>query len=403
MIDLASFRRVVLYVPDLSAGGAERVALNLLEALPAPDLQVTLLVNRMHGPLMAGLPPGSKVVSLSASRTLAAFWPLVKFLRRERPDCLIAFLSFNNILAVWANLIAGRPSRVVTTVHAPLSHETRAHASLHFRLVPLLYRATLPLAAAVVTVSRGVGIDLCRMLSRDIEFTVIHNPVVTPRLLDLARCEVEHPWFAPGQDPVILGVGRLHDCKNPQLLVEAFARLPAAIRVRLVLIGDGPLRPELEALIARHELTDRVVLLGGNPNPWRYMARARLLVLSSRYEGFGNVLVEAMATGLPVVSVDCPYGPTEILAGGQWGRLVPSADADALAAAIIAALGEPADAAALRRRANEFSVAAIAERYRSLINHILEGAAGTLQSPQPTDSEAIMQPNLARVRSNAAS
>ncbi len=394
----ASVRRVVLYIPDLSAGGAERVALNLLEALPGPGLHVSLLVNRMDGPLLEQLPPGAEVVSLGASCTLAAFWPLVRFLRRERPDAVVAFLSFNNVMAVWANLVAGRPSRVVTTIHAPLSFETAARPSPQFRLVPWLYRATLPRAAAVVAVSRGVGADLCRTLSRDIGFSVIHNPVVTPRLLALAQREVDHPWFAPGQDPVILSVGRLHECKDPRLLVEAFALLPAASRARLVMFGDGPLRSELEGLIAQRGLAGRAVLLGGTSNPWRFMARARVLVLTSRHEGFGNVLVEAMATGLPVVSTDCPYGPTEILGGGQWGRLVPVGDAAALASAMDAALAEPADAAALRRRADDFSAAAVADRYRRLITQLLSGAAGAV----PAGEKEVIMPDRAQVRSHAA-
>ncbi len=331
-------KRVVLYVPDLSAGGAERVALNLVAAMPAPDLEVTLLVNRASGPLVSAIPSSARVVSLNAHRTLTAFWPLVKYLRREKPDVLIAFLSFNNVLAVWANWLAGRPTRVVASVHSPLSNETKAHRSLNFRVVPTLYRMTLGFAAAVVTVSHGVGKDLRQFLPRGTATTVIHNPIVTPHLLALAERDVDHPWFAPGEDPVILGVGRLVDQKNPQLLVEAFSRLPSSIRARLVLIGDGPLRPELQVLIGRLGLTDRALLLGNDPNPWRYMARARLLVLTSRYEGFGNVLVEAMATGLPVVSVDCEYGPAEILDGGRWGRLVHSADPAAIAGAIVAAL-----------------------------------------------------------------
>lgn len=189
-------------------------------------------------------------------------------------------------------------------------------------------------------------------------------------MLALARREVDHPWFAPGQAPVILSVGRLIDYKDPQLLVEAFARLPRTMRVRLVIIGDGPLRSQVEALIARHGLAERALLLGHDPNPWRYMARARLLVLTSRYEGFGNVLVEAMATGLSVVGVDCQYGPTEILDGGRWGRLVPVSDPYTLAAAVAAALQEPADTDALRTRANEFSAASIAGQYRALVAQV---------------------------------
>jgi hypothetical protein len=190
-------KRVVLYVPDLSAGGAERVALNLLGALPTPDFEVTLLVNCLRGPLVSAVPAPASVVSLKAGRTLKAFWPLLKFIRREKPDVLIAFLAFNNILAIWANWLAGRPTRVIATVHAPLSNETKANRSLNSRVVPALYRATLGWAHAIVTVSHGVGRDLQQFLPGT-ETAVIHNPIVTPLMLELAQGAVDHPWFAPG-------------------------------------------------------------------------------------------------------------------------------------------------------------------------------------------------------------
>ncbi|HYV87335.1 MAG TPA: glycosyltransferase [Candidatus Polarisedimenticolia bacterium] len=360
-------RHVVLYLPDLSAGGAERAALNLLEALPGPDLKVTLLLNRREGPLLPTLPADAAVVSLDAYRTLAALPRLTRFLRRVRPEVLISYLEFNNIVAIWANRLAGRPTSIIASHHVTMSSFDRA-TSLKRRLVPLLYRMTLPGADHVVTVSRGVATGMPPALARHNMLSVIENPIVGMRYRDLAAAPVPHPWFDAGEPPVILGVGRLMPQKNFALLVEAFARLAETRPARLVLLGEGPLRGQLLEQIDRLGLAQRAVILPVDPNPWPYMKGAGVVVMSSLYEGFGNVLVEAMAVGTPVVSVDCPDGPAEILGQGKWGRLVPSGDAARLAAAVVEALDQPGDSGARQARAMEFSAQTIAGRYRRLIN-----------------------------------
>jgi glycosyltransferase involved in cell wall biosynthesis len=360
-------RHVVLYLPDLNAGGAERAALNLLEALPGPDLKVTLLLNRREGLLLPTLPADAPVVSLDAYRTLAALPRLTRFLRRVRPEVLISYLEFNNIVAIWANRLAGRPTRIIASHHVTMSAFDRA-TTLKRRLVPLLYRMILPGADHVVAVSRGVAAGMSPALARHNMLSVIENPIVGMHYRDLAAAPVPHPWFGAGEPPVILGVGRLMPQKNFSLLVEAFARVAEKRPARLVLLGEGPLRGELLEQIARLGLAQRAAILPVDPNPWPYMKNAGVVVLSSLYEGFGNVLVEAMAVGTPVVSVDCPDGPAEILGQGRWGSLVPSGDATALAAAIGEALDHPGDGEARQARAMEFSAQAIAGRYRRLIN-----------------------------------
>ena len=359
-------RHVVLYLPDLSAGGAERAALNLLEALPGPDLRVTLLLNRREGPLLPTLPADASVVSLDAHRTLAALPRLTRFLRKVRPDVLISYLEFNNIVAIWANRMAGRPTRIIVSHHVPMSSFERA-ALLKRRLVPLLYRISLPAADHVVAVSRGVATGLPRTLATHNLLSVIENPIVRARYRELASEPVGHPWFAPAEPPVVLGVGRLVPSKNFSLLVEAFALVAQKRPARLVLLGEGPLHSQLTAQIRRLDLEHCAAILPVDPNPWPYMRGARVLALSSLYEGFGNVLVEAMAVGTPVVSVDCPDGPAEILGRGRWGTLVPLGDAAGLATAIAAALDDRSDGKARQARAMEFSAQAIASRYRTLI------------------------------------
>ena len=368
---MAAQRHVVLYVPDLSVGGAERAALNLLEALPGPDLRVTLLLNRRRGPLMNTLPDTAQVRSLDAHRTIAALPRLTAFLRRERPDVLISYLAFNNIVAVWANYLAGRPTKVIASHHVTTSNVKSG--SWKHNLVPALYRVTLPWADHIVAVSKGVASGLSQILHGRGSLSIIHNPIITPAYRELAAAPLDHPWFGPGQPPLVLGVGRLVPQKNFELLINAFAEVAAKSSARLALLGDGPLKADLQQQIDRLGLSDRAAILPVDLNPWRYMSRASVLVLSSLFEGFGNVLVEAMATGTPVVSVDCPDGPADILGQGKWGRLVPSGDAKALAAAIMETLADPGDPQPRRARALEYSAQSIAMRYRDLIARLDEG------------------------------
>jgi glycosyltransferase involved in cell wall biosynthesis len=361
-------RHIVLYVPDLSAGGAERAALNLLEALPGVDLRVTLLLNRRRGPLCAALPEGAEVRSLDAHRTIAALPKLAAFLRREKPDVLFSYLDFNNVVAIWANGIAGRPTKIIASQHS-MTPAGGLRGWKH-RLVPLLYRLALPWADHVVAVSDGIAAELSRRYKGRPTLSVIGNPIVTPRYRVLAATPLDHPWFAEGEAPVILGVGRFVAEKNFSLLVDAFAQVARSGPARLVLLGEGPLREALLGQIARYGLNERAAILPVDPNPWRYMSRAKVLVLTSRSEGFGNVLVEAMAVGTPVVSVDCPEGPAEILGHGKWGRLIPQGDDRVLAIAIQETLRHPGDPLARQLRAMEFSAQSIALRYRELIARV---------------------------------
>ena len=358
-------RHVVLYVPDLSAGGAERAALNLLEALPGPDLRVTLLLNRRRGPLVAALLESAEVRSLEVHRTIAALPRLAAYLRQERPDILISYLAFNNIAAIWANRLAGRPSKIIASHHSMMS--IHGAGGWKQRLVPSLYKLFLGSADHVVAVSEGVAAELSQVLQGRLALSVINNPIVTPRYRELAAAPLDHPWFAMGEPPVILGVGRFAPEKNFALLVDAYARLSERLPARLVLLGGGPLQQALLQQIADHGLSQRAAILPIDPNPWRYMARAKVLVLTSSSEAFGNVLVEAMATGTPVVSVDCPDGPAEILGHGKWGRLVVAGDAGALATAIEETLLNPGDPLPRQARAMDFSAQSIAQRYRDLI------------------------------------
>jgi glycosyltransferase involved in cell wall biosynthesis len=228
-----------------------------------------------------------------------------------------------------------------------------------------------PRADAIVAVSRGVADDLARFagLPRDV-IRVIYNPVVGADLPRMAGEPVDHPWFRPGELPVILGAGRLSRQKDFPTLIRAFAEVRRARPARLVILGDGAQRAELEALVRTLGLADAVALPGFTSNPYAHMARAAVFVLSSRFEGFPNVLVEALAVGTPVVATDCPSGPAEILERGRHGRLVPVGQADALARALLATLDAPGDPAGRRRRAADFSADASVSTYLDLFDSL---------------------------------
>ncbi|MEX2479573.1 MAG: glycosyltransferase [Gammaproteobacteria bacterium] len=378
-------------------GGAERVILQLAGALAERGHRVDLVLGRARGRFINEVPPDVRLIDLAhrpaplaltalmrRPRDLATLWPalfipgvaqvlgaipeLTGYLRRERPVALVSALEFANFAALLAIELSGQPTRSVVTVHNHLSTSIAAADRPHLRFVPRIARRLYPRADAIVGVSEGVARDLCALLGLASEkVSTIYNPVVTASMAEQAIAPVPHPWFAAAGTPVILGVGKLKRQKDFVTLIEAFALARGQRDLRLLILGEGPRRTALSELIDQRGLSTCVELIGFQANPYAFMSRAALFVLSSAWEGFGNVLVEAMACGCPVVSTDCPSGPAEILAAGRYGRLVPVGDADALARAMLATLDAPPPEDELRLRAAAFSAAHCAENYERLI------------------------------------
>ena len=358
-------RRLALFLPSLRGGGAERVMVHLARGFAERGFQVDLVLAKAEGPYLAEVPPSVRVVDLRASRVLFSLPGLVRYLRKERPYALLSALNHANVIVCLAHRLARVPSRLVISEHNTLSASRPQNA--RGRLLPWFMRWTYPWADAVIAVSQGVAEDLVRTLGISAErVKVIYNPVVDDDLLTKSKEPLDHPWFTEGAPPVILGVGRLTEQKDFPNLIRAFALVRAQRPARLMILGEGELRPQLEALVHELGLQDDVALPGFVKNPYAYMARAAVFVLSSRWEGLGVALIEAMASGTPVVSTDCPSGPREILEDGRWGRLVPVGDVDALAEAIVTTLDETEhpDVAA---RAKEFNVNYAVENYLKVL------------------------------------
>jgi len=238
---------------------------------------------------------------------------------------------------------------------------------------PYMVRRFYPWADALVAVSQGVAEDLANITRLPItDIRVIYNPVVMPDFHEKAKEPVDHPWFAQGQPPVLLGAGRLVKQKDFPTLIRAFALVRQRRPARLIILGeedkrDPSIKPQIEALVRELGLAGEVALPGFVDNPYAYMAKAAVFVLSSIYEGFGNVVAEAMAAGTAVVSTNCESGPMEILEGGKYGRLVPVGDVEALADAILATLYKPTDPEVLQRRVGAFSVERVVEQYMEVL------------------------------------
>lgn len=361
---------LAIYIPDMGGGGMERMRLNLLPFFLDQGLDVTLVLNRARGVLLKHVPAPVDVVSLDR-RTSLGLPRLVHFLRRRRPDIVLSSLGHNNVAALWARALVRVPSRVIVCQHNALSAEVASHGSWQFRALPGLYRMFLPAADGIIAVSAGVADDMVRLTGIDrARVTVIHNPAMPDRFQEKAALPVAHPFFDSGL-PTLVAVGRLVPQKDYPTLLRAFHLLARDRRVRLLVLGEGPQRGELEALRAELGLDGQVDLIGYQENPLPYMSRASALVLASRFEGFGNILVEALACGTPVVSTDCPYGPSEILDGGRFGRLCPVGNPPALAAAMAAMLDRPPPPDQLRRRSRQFSVEVIGGRYLSLFRDVM--------------------------------
>ncbi|MCG6900378.1 MAG: glycosyltransferase [Gammaproteobacteria bacterium] len=372
-------QHISIYIFGLSGGGATRRTLTLAGGFAKRGHRVDLVVVEAEGPLAGKLPEGVRLVVLDSvllrlagrkrrRRIKASGFALARYLWRERPDVLLSAANHVHLTAVIAARLSQAPVRVVLRVS---NHLTESHLGASERPRPHRLRFARYIygrADAVITVSQGIADDLVdhTSLSQDRVFAVM-NPSYTPEIETAALAPLDHAWVAAGAAPLLLGAGRLAPAKDFATLLRAFARVRARRPAHLVILGEGRKRRSLEQLVLKLGIAADVELHGFVENPFAWMSRASLFVLSSAWEGSPGVLVEAMACGCPIVSTDCPSGPDEILAGGRYGRLVPVGDDAALAEAIIETLDATIDRDALRARAREYAIDRAVERYLDVL------------------------------------
>jgi glycosyltransferase involved in cell wall biosynthesis len=364
---------VAIYMHDLRAGGVERQSLIIAEEFRRQGADVTLVLHRLRGDLMDQVPVGLRIVDLHSSRTLMDVPRLARFLRTEQPDILLSNVDLNNVAALLAKAISFSASKVVICQHNPISSSFVLEGKWLYRFLGLSYRMLSPLISRAVAVSGGVATELGKIggLSND-RIVTISNPVVGPDFQARSEESADHPWFEQPRSHVFVTAGRMVPQKDHETMVRALAIHRQRFDSRLIILGTGPLQEKLRGLVAQLGLEQSVDFLGFRSNVLPYVRQADAFLLSSRCEGFGNVIVEALGCGTPVISTRCEYGPAEILHEGRYGVLVETRNPTAMAGAMdqVATLRDRFPAEMLRRRAGEFTYAACASRYISLFKSL---------------------------------
>ncbi|MDR3444772.1 MAG: glycosyltransferase [Dyella sp.] len=365
--------RILLVLPSLDRGGGERVLLQLAESFVAEGREVHVAALLGGGPLRSAVPAAvtlhELIDAVDAPKGLALAWKalprLASLIRTVKPHAVLSTITGTNLLTVLACMHARMRMRLVLREASSL---VNTKSALKRQAMRWLYKR----ADGLVAVSEGVAQDLHGLGLADDRIHVIRNPVDVERLRQLAIADL--PAAVQDKAPYIVSLGRLTEAKDFPTLLQAYAISALRSSHRLVIVGGGEQRASLEDVVRNLGLTDRVVFTGAMDNPYRVLAEADLHVLSSRWEGYPNVLLEALALGVSVVSTDCPHGPREILECGHYGRLSPVGDAAALTGAMDAELAQPSPRGDAVIAAHSPQV--IASRYLAL----LDGGAGVLQS-----------------------
>jgi len=360
--------KISILLPDLRGGGAERLHLVLAREFVSRGHQVDFALMRNTGELLDEVLPETRIHDLKAPCFRNLLFPLMRFLKNERPDALLAAMWPLTSFAIWAVKLSGVPTRVVVSDHSILSLSPSAKGRLGTFPMQLTMRSSYRWADEIVGVSKGVAQDIARLARLDAEeINIIYNPAARGELTSEPTTDSGvSNWLNATQR--LITVGKLKAVKDHVTLLNAFARIVVENdQASLLILGDGAMRSVLEQQVGELALVDRVSMPGYVQDPYPYYLAADLFVLTSEYEGFGNVIVEAMECGLPVIATDCPSGPREILDDGEYGKLVPVGDVNALAAAMLASLEDEPNPQRQKDRAADFSIEKAAVRYLQLL------------------------------------
>lgn len=352
-------KRLAFLLPDMRGGGAERVALTLMRYFVARGHQLDLLLMKARGELLREVPPSVRIFDLGVDRIRRVLPGVRKYLQEERPDALQVFMWPLTVVGIVAHRLSRSTARLVVSNHAVLSDHYPGRPK-HI-LIALTHRLVYAWADVRVSVSHATALDIARLSGLPVDFfTVIHNPIEFPDKI-VRNSEIEALWQASSKR--ILTLGHLTDVKRQDLLIRAFAKM-SNHDAKLMIAGAGPLLVQLQDLAKAEGVADRVLFPGYVEDPWPYYASAHLFVLPSREESFGNVVVEALHAGLPIVSTPS-IGAVEVLKNGEFGTLV-LAEPAALAAAMESALIQTHDPEPGRARAMELSGRSV-ERYEDVM------------------------------------
>jgi glycosyltransferase involved in cell wall biosynthesis len=358
---------LAVYCGPFDGGSTAKIAARLANAFADRGHPTDLLVTASRAPIPEPTVTGVRVVAMGAMGALIRVPAMALYLWRRRPAAVLTHRIREDVFTLKAARLAATGTPVFVTVHGPLGvkldHLLGAKGPRRRAEVLRWY----PRNRGIVAISEETAADLRGLLGPDAPVTTIPNPIVTPPMYRAADLPLDHPWFSPGAPPVLVFAGRLEREKDLPTLLRAFAILRQGLDCRLLIIGDGKLRPQVEAERDALGLRDSVDLPGWAANPYPYLRRASLVVLSSVWDALPTVLIEALALGTPVVSTECGAGPREILDGGRYGPLVPPQDPQALAAALARTLADPLPRETLVQGGQRYEVGRNADLYLQLM------------------------------------
>ncbi len=373
---------IAFFIPVLTIGGAEKVIIALANGFAEKGYKVDLVLVNKKGPLLSSVSSKVHIVDLGASKTFLSIRKLRRYLDTAKPQVLLSALDNANIVASMAVRLAATKTCHIISLHTnlKLSHK-KARTSMH-RLYPSIMRRLFPAATGYIAVSKCVAKESGEFLhipSKIID--VIYNPVIQDEIKSKAEEPISHPWLEDDRYFTMVAVGRIFEAKDYPTLLYAFSKVNASIpETRLIILGDGKLeiKEEMTRIIHQEKLEHAVELHGFAHNPYAFIEKSSLLVLSSSWEGFGNVLVEALHLGTPVISTDCKCGPREILKNGELGSLVSVGDRDGLAKAILKHITQKPkiDQKAIDFHLQQMEVGYVIDRYEEIFLRLVEDRKG---------------------------
>ena len=367
-------KHIALFIGSMRMGGAERASLNLINEFASRGIRCDLVLIQEEGEFLDDIHPDVHIVPLGKGRTLFSGYALRRYLKTFRPQIMIAAQTHVQLLALWACKKAVIKVPLILNEHSTFS-TNHPFSSMKGIIIRKLAKRWFPHANVITAVSEGVRNDLLNEFPELEDKTIIiYNPVINQSLMEKSMEKIELPWQVDSSIPMILAAGRLVADKNFDLLIRAVATARETRRIRLVILGEGEEKYNLAHVAQQTELGEDISLHGYTKNPYAWMRKADLFVLSSRREGLPMVLIEAMAAGCKVISTDCPSGPREILQEGKLGILVPVGDTQAMSDAIIKSLMISGSDQAVQEALKPYHVTTVCDQYLELMSSLIRKA-----------------------------
>ena len=362
--------KIAILITDLHIGGAERVVVNLANSFSNLGYEVEVVLLKAEGEFIDLLSSKVKLINLEANKQRYALWKIIKYINYSKPSILLACMWPITILAIIAKVFSKSNLKVFVAEHNSWSYAESIHKKILHPIIPLSMKLLFSLAKGIICVSNGASLDLSRYSKIDIsKITTIYNPVIDLNFdytIKLSSIDQKKLWGSAKYK--IITIGSLDPQKNHKLLLDALYLLKKNMidDFHMIILGEGPLKLKLETYAQELKLQSNITFAGVSKTPFPYIASADLFVLTSKWEGLSNVLIESLASGTPIVSTDCPWGPSEILDGGKYGKLTSIDDVAELTDSIVFMMNRPHDTNLLKKRANDFSIQNSVNKYLQL-------------------------------------